>query len=546
MPKHASDDNGTEQRTVLSRLREKVRTRTRPAPNGHVTVLDVDVTNVYDFEQGNVALLWHDLLQLAPEGGGVYDWLRHSLAAIPPTTTAAVAAVATRPPSTGIRFDVAKAFRVRRELINFKKVLYHANKAAADLERRLRQACTLLHTPLSDPDNDVRNAYVLASEALNSLRGLRSGIRDARNVTKRICQQHRHPDCTPAHIRRLQKRHVFSAAPYAEFAPRSGVLKKLHQVHVFLQSASATATPPAAVAAVAAAAAAAAAAASAVPAPSTTVCTGAEAPDSASCDIRIGTAVGPAAAAAAAVVTNQTPGVREATTPAAHPVPIVHGGEDNNREDTTTTGGSGIVPVVGHVCMWQQLDSAMGSAAAAASVAASAAATAAAAAAAAAPTASAGRAATSVGRAAGASPSPSLVAHVLGISKQILIARGAAKAFMIWSNLRTYVAFLTQTIQHTKFLLRCLARVCGGMVVDVDVNVNVNVRTTASATTRAASSNDPGYGGRPPTGSDDNSSNNNNSSSSSSNNNNNNNNNNTVTVPCKRARVVANLSLIHI
>ena len=110
------------------------------------------------------------------------------------------------------------------------QVLFHLGNQASELERHLRHYCTLLHTPLSGNLSAVRSEYIRVSEALNLLRGLRTAVREGRNVTKRICQQHRMPGYTAAQIQNDRKNHVFSASPYQEFANLSAVLKKLKSI----------------------------------------------------------------------------------------------------------------------------------------------------------------------------------------------------------------------------------------------------------------------------------------------------------------------------
>ena len=81
-------------------LEEKLRTSTRLTPNTGQSVLDVDAKNVYDFEQGSLPLVLSELDLLAespcPDVYACFQRLLH-------------------------KYDIAKAFRVRRELVNFKK-----------------------------------------------------------------------------------------------------------------------------------------------------------------------------------------------------------------------------------------------------------------------------------------------------------------------------------------------------------------------------------------------------------------------------------------
>lgn len=156
--------------------------------------------------------------------------------------------------------EIIQAFRIRRELIHYKKVCLHLVQESKTNERDLKQATAFFHwhdkddeekqngaqahleairklLPL-DFENDVRpidleaisvamekhaeNAcelvnrkimHVLATDVLSFNRGLSLAIQDARNIVKQICRSPRHMGGTrPAKLRDLPNSlHIFQA-----------------------------------------------------------------------------------------------------------------------------------------------------------------------------------------------------------------------------------------------------------------------------------------------------------------------------------------------
>jgi hypothetical protein len=86
---------------------------------------DVSPYNIYNFEQGRMAYVKQDLFLLQDE-----DCIKKIMLLL-------------------TDHDVETAFRVRRQVVNFKKVMYHFHQEAVSVEKDLRQICSLFHASLS-------------------------------------------------------------------------------------------------------------------------------------------------------------------------------------------------------------------------------------------------------------------------------------------------------------------------------------------------------------------------------------------------------------
>ena len=163
----------------------------RRTPNDALCVLDVTPTNIYEFEQGRIELF---LAELVPS------------AAVPVAATAAVSRlIATH--------RVCDALRMRRELINFKKVMLHVHAAAMALERELRRAASVLYCKLSSAPSLETERYLRLCVALAQLKGASLAANGARRRTKAVCTVHRHPEaCLPASTRALVELKAATAA----------------------------------------------------------------------------------------------------------------------------------------------------------------------------------------------------------------------------------------------------------------------------------------------------------------------------------------------
>jgi hypothetical protein len=157
------------------------RATARRTPNDALCVLDVAVANIGEFEQGRLAL--------------VLDEFAH--AAVPPAAARRAAALLAE-------HCVSDALRMRRELINFKKVMLHVHAAVVELDRELRRAAAVLYCKLSTACAVDRERYSSVAAALAGLQGVALAASGGRRFTKAVCTIHRHPD-----------------------APRGGVLRSL-------------------------------------------------------------------------------------------------------------------------------------------------------------------------------------------------------------------------------------------------------------------------------------------------------------------------------
>ena len=88
------------------------------------------------------------------------------------------------------------AFSVRRELINFKKLMLHVATKSINIEKALRRLSTFFYRNGRDGDGDPaeRSRHNDIQLALNSCTGLVRGAHDARAICKAICCLHRLPD----------------------------------------------------------------------------------------------------------------------------------------------------------------------------------------------------------------------------------------------------------------------------------------------------------------------------------------------------------------
>ena len=121
---------------------------------------------------------------------------------------------------------VPDAFRVRRELVNFKKVCLLVAQDAADLELSLKRLCVyffcdLVRTRREAPEH---RRYVSLSQTLMQCKGALQAVFDARNLTKALCSVPRHPQCEkpyPKVLRTLPQclgvfRHMSRARAWAQ------------------------------------------------------------------------------------------------------------------------------------------------------------------------------------------------------------------------------------------------------------------------------------------------------------------------------------------
>lgn len=70
-----------------------------------------------------------------------------------------------------------------------------------------------------------KRTYLLLSNRVLTTLNSGTTVREARNITKCICQKHRHTNVTPKEVIAQRKNHVFSATPRAEFTSLSAILK---------------------------------------------------------------------------------------------------------------------------------------------------------------------------------------------------------------------------------------------------------------------------------------------------------------------------------
>ena len=144
-----------------------------------VCVLDVCATNVMNFEQGSFRLVRRDLrLALGETLGEATAQFLDAVGAI------------------------EDAFSVRKNIVNLKKVLLHAQSECEDVARALNQLTTFYRSDLSR-EGDYRSAgrYREIAVAGARCRGTFLGIFDARMFTKEICCIPRMPDaCRPKRL----------------------------------------------------------------------------------------------------------------------------------------------------------------------------------------------------------------------------------------------------------------------------------------------------------------------------------------------------------
>eukprot|EP00854_Cymbomonas_tetramitiformis_P012148 gene12148-14354_t len=91
------------------------------------------------------------------------------------------------------------AFSVRKEMINFKKVLLHIMQDAFVLEKQLKRLCVfffcdLVPTDEEPEDTEEQNRYRTLAGIFRRCKGALQVAFDSRNFTKLICGVHRHPD----------------------------------------------------------------------------------------------------------------------------------------------------------------------------------------------------------------------------------------------------------------------------------------------------------------------------------------------------------------
>ena len=151
------------------------RATARRTPNDALCVLDVTIVNIGEFEQGRLALVLDEFAQVA----------------VPPAWEQRAAALLAE-------HSVADALRMRRELINFKKVMLHVHAAAVVLDRELRRAAAVLYCKLSTARTADREQYSAVAAALAGLQGVALAASGGRRFTKAVCTIHRHPDAPRA------------------------------------------------------------------------------------------------------------------------------------------------------------------------------------------------------------------------------------------------------------------------------------------------------------------------------------------------------------
>ncbi len=183
--------------------------------DGDLSIFDYSLKNALLFSQGDWSLIRRDLSH-----AGVDDECIQSL-------------------EDGPCAELIRAFRIRREILNYKKVTLHLYEESRKIERDLRQTMAfffwddlgnriegseahlraLCSLAPSDLDEDispleidaVKNAmqkhvdgehcnvidrkimYVLATGAMSYNKGVTLAMHDARNITKAICMSPRHP-----------------------------------------------------------------------------------------------------------------------------------------------------------------------------------------------------------------------------------------------------------------------------------------------------------------------------------------------------------------
>ena len=102
-------------------------------------------------------------------------------------------------------FGLLSAFRVRQELVNYKKVALHLMHAVQDIQLDLRRLSFFFFVTFADSDRtDERvSRYFDISACLMECRGAALAIEDCRAMTKAICCLPRHPN---EEVRRSRRR----------------------------------------------------------------------------------------------------------------------------------------------------------------------------------------------------------------------------------------------------------------------------------------------------------------------------------------------------
>lgn len=139
---------------------------------------------------------------------GSFDFVRRDMDILPPQAVKQFEDLCEK-------YGLKRAYLLRFELVNFKKLLLRLSQEAKLLEKDLHQSVVFSHVEGEtnilgrewSASGDL-NSYHLVAEALQSCRGVTIALEQAREITKKICCLPRHPD-VPRHA---SLRDVFSSS----------------------------------------------------------------------------------------------------------------------------------------------------------------------------------------------------------------------------------------------------------------------------------------------------------------------------------------------
>ena len=146
------------------------RQRRRALVAGEPCILDTGEATVARFRRGGVTLMHQDLAGagLAPH---VVDFVTKLLVAR----------------------GADQAFRTKVELVNYKKVMVHMQKACEELEANLSVFAAVTYCGPQEGDKDKRKTAARLAKELDELRGVLHVVRDVRTWTAAICKVPRFP-----------------------------------------------------------------------------------------------------------------------------------------------------------------------------------------------------------------------------------------------------------------------------------------------------------------------------------------------------------------